>query len=115
MPNQTYLIGGKEITGCEFEIIKQAVQSLPRKLIAPNLGKSIKTLDAQMRLLYLKLHIKKIGELIIWALDNGFDRHGNYTPKKLTGITAQEILVNGNKQKGIVAKKKLRAKFKAKK
>ena len=79
----TRFIGGKDITYCEFRIIQQATKGLLRKEIAAALGKSPDTIDSQMRYLYKKLEIESINDLILWAIDNGFDREGNYTPKVL--------------------------------
>jgi DNA-binding CsgD family transcriptional regulator len=77
----TQFIGGFQITDCEFHIIQQLLKLKLRKLIAAVLGKSEDTIDSQMWLLYKKLGIKKVNELLVWALGNGFDTNGNYSPK----------------------------------
>ena len=82
-PGETKFIGGKEITYCEFRIIQQVMKGLLRKQVAAALGKSEDTIDCQMRVLFIKLEIKKINELIAWGYDKGFDSKGNYTLKVL--------------------------------
>jgi DNA-binding CsgD family transcriptional regulator len=77
----TQFIGGYQITDCEFRIIQQLLKLKLRKLIAGVLGKKESTIDSQLWLLYKKLGIKKVNELLVWALGNGFDTDGNYSPK----------------------------------
>ncbi len=91
MSTQTTLIGGFAITKCEMAIIKEYMLGLPRKLIAVNLGKSLNTLNTQIRYLFKKLGITKVTELVVWAAKNGFDENRNYTPVKPRGIDAAEI------------------------
>jgi DNA-binding CsgD family transcriptional regulator len=77
----TQFIGGFQITDCEFQIIQQLIKLKLRKLIAGVLGKSEDTIDSQMWLLYRKMGIKKVNDLLAWAFSNGFDTNGNYSPK----------------------------------
>lgn len=82
-PGEKRFIGGKEITYCEFRIIQQVMKGLLRKEIAAALGKSPDTVDSQMWTLFRKLETESINELILWGIETGFDREGNYTPKAL--------------------------------
>lgn len=90
LPNETILIGGKEITYCEFQIIPLALKEFSRKQMAAELNKSEDTIDSQMRHLYKKIDVKSIGGLCAWAIDNGFDRQGNYTPKNKPSRTGKK-------------------------
>lgn len=82
--NPFIIIDGKAITEREFSILQKVAQGFLRKQIAAALGdKSLNTLNAQMRLLFQKIGVQKVNDLIIWCLENGFDREGNYTPKVL--------------------------------
>ena len=81
LPNQSILIDGKEITCCEFQIIQLLLQEKARKQIAAERNVSIGTLDGQMRHLFIKVAVASSVGLTAWAIENGFDRQGNYTPK----------------------------------
>ena len=80
MYKQNVIIGGISITPCEFSIIREAVKGLMRKEIASILQKELATLNTQMHTLYLKLPVKRINGLVAWAIENGFNRNGKYTP-----------------------------------
>ena len=110
MNTQNTPIGGFDITPCEMAIIKEDMTGLPRKLIAPNLGKSLNTLNGQIRHLYKKLGITKGTELVVWAAKNGFDENRNYTPVKPRGIDAREIETHRNTQKSKASKRRKKRK-----
>src|SRR5688572_12029219 len=95
------IVGEVELTPAEFEIIKLIMQFLLNKEIAAKRGTSVKTIEGQKGTIFKKLHAKHARDVIAWGLKNGFDHQGNYTPKRPEGISAHEILVEGNKQKGI--------------
>lgn len=83
METTNYVFAGKELTLREMKIISLLVQLHTRKVIADNLGISVNTLGHQLTILYLKTETGNYLQLIIKALENGFDKQGNYNGKPL--------------------------------
>ncbi len=80
----TYLeFAGVELTLREMKIISLLVQLHTRKVIAEKLDISTNTLGHQLTVLYLKTGTGNNMLLIIKALENGFDKQGNYNGKPL--------------------------------
>jgi DNA-binding CsgD family transcriptional regulator len=100
----TQFIGGFEITDCEYSIIQQLIRVKLRKLIADALGKKERTINSQLWMLFKKMGIRKVNELLAWAFKSGFDDDGNYSPKPPADIP----LVDKNSPPPAKKKKKKR-------
>ncbi len=78
-PGQSAHIDGKDFTYCEFRVMSEVMKVKSHKEIAAALGKSVKTIDAQILGIYKKIGIHKIGEFYQWGRRVGFDDQGVYT------------------------------------
>jgi DNA-binding CsgD family transcriptional regulator len=83
METTTYVFAGKELTLREMQIIALMVQKDTRKMIAAKLNTNSNTLGHQITILFIKTECPSNIDLIFKALDNGFDRQGNYNGKPL--------------------------------
>lgn len=54
------------LTPRESQVIEVLMQGLPRKLVAVQLGITLRTLDTHIRHVYDKLRIHTLGELNLW-------------------------------------------------
>ncbi len=99
LPNQSTLIDGKVITHSEFRTIQLLVQEKARKQIAAERKVSEDTLDGQMRFLFKKVGVKNAVGLAAWAIENGFNRQGNYSPKNKPAHLRKKIAGPVNKKK----------------
>ncbi|MGE0637450.1 MAG: hypothetical protein AB7P01_13485 [Bacteroidia bacterium] len=78
MKTENYVFAGKELSLHEMQIIALMVLKMPRKQIAAKLSTNINTLGHQITILFIKTECPSNLDLIFKALDNGFDRQGNY-------------------------------------
>lgn len=78
MKTQNHVFAGKELTLHEMKIIALLVQLQTRRVIAENLKISPNTLGHQLTILFLKTETGNYLQLILKALENGFDKQGNF-------------------------------------
>ena len=73
MRPQSLIVDNIELSPCELDLLPLQAEGLPRKLIADKLGKSLSTIDSQLRILYVKLNIHKDKELVAWVIRKELD------------------------------------------
>ncbi|MCG3164298.1 MAG: hypothetical protein POELPBGB_00052 [Bacteroidia bacterium] len=83
METKNYVFAGKELSLHEMQIIALMVQKHPRKMIASLLKINLNTLGHQITILFIKTECPSTLDLIFKALDNGFDKQGNYKGEPL--------------------------------
>lgn len=83
MKTENFVFAGKELSLHEMQIIALMVQKCTRKMIASKLNTNSNTLGHQITILFIKTECPSTIDLIFKALDNGFDRQGNYKGEAL--------------------------------
>lgn len=76
METKNYVFAGRELTLREMQIISMMVKMQTRKVMAASLGISVNTLGHQITVLFAKTDCLSNLQLIIKALENGFDKQG---------------------------------------
>lgn len=68
----SHITSAAELTGREIEVLALLAQGMTNKDIAQMLFLSVRTIEAHLRSIYVKLNVASRTEAVLWAVKNGF-------------------------------------------
>jgi len=75
-PHRSTRPGREALTLRQTAIVEQLARGLDTRQTADKLGIAVNTVRVQLNFVYHTLKIRHRGELMLWAIDNGFGARG---------------------------------------